>query len=163
MGVTRTSLTHPTRAVLAVLFATLVALSAACSNGGGDAITVGDPYVKAMPAGEMSAAFATLSNNTSSDIQVTAASSDAAEKTELHEMAMDGSAMVMREVESITIPANGSVQLEPGGLHVMLIGLTEALEPGAEITIILTLSTGDDITVTAVARDMPNAQESYHP
>ncbi|HIT75755.1 MAG TPA: copper chaperone PCu(A)C [Candidatus Avipropionibacterium avicola] len=146
----------------ALVVTALLALAAACSPSS-EAVTASDPYVKAMPAGEMTAAFVTLTNTTSSDIEVTAAHTDAAESTELHEMTMDGSAMVMQQVDAITIPANGSVTLEPGGFHLMLMGLTEALEPGAEITITLTLSTGDELTLTAVARDMANAQESYHP
>ena len=50
--------------------------------------------------------------------------------------------MRMREVESIELPAAGKVALEPGGLHIMLIDLVEALEPGERIDITLILDDG---------------------
>ncbi len=149
------------RPVLAILVAVVVAVTAGCSSNG-PTLTISDPHVKAMPAGEMSAAFATLANTTGDDIDIIGARSEAAETVELHEMVMDGPAMTMSAVEKIVVPAGGTIVLEPGGLHIMLIGLSADLEPGDDIEITLVLSDGEEISFTAVVRDMPNAQESYH-
>lgn len=153
--------TRIARPALAVLISAILALTAACSSSE-PVLTIADPYAKAMPAGEMTAAFATVTNTTGADIEIVEARSDAADMVELHEMTMDGSTMAMSAVDKIVVPADGSVTLEPGGLHVMLMGLVDDLNPGDDVTITLVLSTGDEITFTAVVRDMPNAQESYH-
>jgi copper(I)-binding protein len=47
--------------------------------------------------------------------QLIAASSPVAGEMQLHTMAMDGNVMKMREVKGIDVPANGSVELKPGG------------------------------------------------
>lgn len=151
--------------VLASLVGLVLLLSVAgCQDASDSGLTVEDAYVKAMPAGEMTAIFATLRNSTSEDITLVSAESAAAESTELHEMVMEDGSMVMRErPEGITVPAGEEVRLEPGGLHVMLIGLTADVEPGAEVTATLNTEDGEQIQITAVARDMANAQESYQP
>lgn len=128
-----------------------------------DGLTVDDPYVKAAAAGDMTAMFGHLVNPGGDDLTVVSASSDAADTVELHEMVMENGAMVMQEKpDGFVVPAGGTVELEPGGLHVMLIGLTRDIEPGAEVTVTLALGNGGEVEVTARAREMANAQESYH-
>lgn len=60
--------------------------------------------------------------------------------------------MQMRPVEKIEIPADGQVELAPGGLHIMLIGLQRALQPGDSIEVTLNFEQGDPLTVTATVR-----------
>jgi copper(I)-binding protein len=62
-----------------------------------------------------------------------------AESTELHTVKMKDGVMQMRPVEGgIDVPADGTVELKPGGFHVMLIGLTQDLKPGETFTVKLT-------------------------
>ncbi len=90
--------------------------------------------------------------------------SDAASTVELHEMVMDGGAMKMRPKDGgFVIPARGTVNLDPGGLHIMLIGLTRDIKAGDTVNAELELSDGTTIPVTAIGRDMANANESYDP
>jgi hypothetical protein len=100
--------------------------------------------------GGNSAAYMTLVNNGNADAAVVSASTDAAETVELHisEMNEQG-VMSMRPVEQIVIPANGQAVLQPGGLHVMLIGLTRDLTEGATVDLTLTLESGDELAITA--------------
>jgi periplasmic copper chaperone A len=56
-------------------------------------------------------------------------------------------------VERVALPAGQSVELKPGGLHVMLINLTGPIEPGSTIEITLDFETAPDLTVTAEVRD----------
>ncbi|MGD7706401.1 copper chaperone PCu(A)C [Microlunatus sp. Y2014] len=143
----------------------LVMLGAAgCQSQGSGAVTFDDGYVKAMPAGEMTAIFGVISNDTGADVTVVSASSEAAETVELHEMVMQDGQMVMRErAGGFVIPAGESMSLEPGGLHLMLIGLTSEIRAGDQVSATLTLADGSTIEVTATGRDMSNAQESYDP
>lgn len=63
--------------------------------------------------------------------------------------------MEMRQVDSVAVPAGGSVSLEPGGYHVMLMGLPEPLEVGSTFELTLTFETAGERTVTVEVRDSP--------
>ncbi len=67
--------------------------------------------------------------------------SPASERVELHTMSMQDGVMVMRRVPEIKLGAGKTVQLKPGGLHVMLIGLKAPLQEGQ--TVPLTLQVRD--------------------
>ena len=66
--------------------------------------------------------------------------------------AMSGE-MVMQEVDSIVIDAGGSVDLMPGGYHIMLMEIAAPLELGAEFDVTLTFAKAGKVTVTAEVRD----------
>ncbi len=102
-----------------------------------------------------SAAYGLLVNLTDTDDTLVSATTAASEVVELHEMTMgDNDVMQMRPVEGgIVIPAGGTAWLKPGGLHVMLIGLTEALEADATIDLTLTFENSDAITLTVPIRE----------
>jgi copper(I)-binding protein len=61
--------------------------------------------------------------------------------------------MVMQEVDSVVIDADGSVDLMPGGYHIMLMELAAPLELGAKFEVTLTFATAGKITVVAEVRD----------
>ncbi|MEN3026965.1 MAG: copper chaperone PCu(A)C [Chlorobiota bacterium] len=87
----------------------------------------------ARPAGKAipSAAYGVIVNTgTRADTLLEAATAQAG-RTELHETVRDATGrMQMRKIERIVIPARDSVVLRPGGLHVMLYDLQQALRPG---------------------------------
>ncbi|WP_062519393.1 copper chaperone PCu(A)C [Demequina silvatica] len=124
------------------------------------ALTVTDPWVKtAVPEDMMSAAFGTLTNTTDEDITVVAATSDAFPTLELHEV-VDGS---MQAIDGgFAIPAGESLTLEPGGLHLMIMELPEAIEAGDEVDFTLELSSGETVDFTATAKDFDGGNEEYH-
>ncbi len=62
-------------------------------------------------------------------------------------------AMTMQQVSSIDVPAGGSVSLEPGGFHVMLLDLPDPLELGETFDLVLVTATGDEIVVPIEVRD----------
>ena len=68
-------------------------------------------------------------------------------------MSMGSGEMVMQEVESIAIPAGETVELKPGGYHIMLIDLVAPLETGQEFDIVLTFANAGEVTVTVVVAD----------
>ena len=134
--------------------------TAAAQDAGLDELEVRDPWAKAADAG-MSAAFGTLHNPTDGDMVVVAASSPSSPMVELHEtVEVDGVAQ-MREVEGFTVPAGGDVVLEPGGNHLMLMGLTAPLTPGAEVTVVLELADGTTLDVVAPVKEFAGANETY--
>jgi periplasmic copper chaperone A len=66
---------------------------------------------------------------------------------------MNGGMMQMREVDRIDIPAGGTVLLEPGGFHVMLLELQTPLVPGDTVDVTLTFELAGERTVTAEVRE----------
>ena len=74
------------------------------------------------------------------------------------EGAMSGSTMAgegmmtMQEVESVPVPAGGTVTFKPGGYHVMLIDLVAPLEVGQTVPLTLTFAKAGRIEVTATVR-----------
>ncbi|BCJ50627.1 hypothetical protein Asp14428_21020 [Actinoplanes sp. NBRC 14428] len=126
-------------------------------------LTVRDPWVKAGRAGEMTAAFGVLVNDTDADITVAGAQSPAS-PLELHEMAMKDGKMVMRPKEGgFVIKARGTHELGPGGDHLMLMKPAEAIEAGDEVAFTLTLADGTTVPFTAIAKPFAGAGESYDP
>jgi copper(I)-binding protein len=93
-----------------------------------------------------------LVNNSANADAIVKAESDVAKTVELHNVIMENNVMQMRQVEAIEVPANGQVELKPGGFHVMLIGLTRDLKEGDEVVIKLTTRSGKTIEVKAPVR-----------
>jgi copper(I)-binding protein len=120
-----------------------------------EGITVNDPYVRAVPPGQPnSASFMVLHNKGEKGSALTAASSPAAEVVELHTHTMEEGMMRMREVEKIDLPAGEVVKLQPGGLHVMLIGLKQKLVPDELVPLTLTFEDGSSLQVDAPVRKL---------
>lgn len=65
----------------------------------------------------------------------------------------DSGAMTMKQVEGIDIPADGSVNLEPGGFHIMLFDLAGPLKAGDTIPVTLTFEQAGEVKVDAEVRD----------
>ncbi len=71
------------------------------------------------------------------------ARSSAAGAVEIHEMRMDGNTMRMRAIEGLDIPAGRSVDLKPGGYHLMLVNLKQPLKAGEEWPVTLVFEAAD--------------------
>ncbi len=121
--------------------------------GAADAVQALDPYVRAMPPGQsVSAAFLGLSNTGEEDHALVAVETPAAMMAEMHEHTMADGMMQMRELEKIDLPAGATVELKPGGLHLMLMGLKSQLVPGDQVDITLIYEDGSKATVKAPVR-----------
>ncbi|WP_345987329.1 copper chaperone PCu(A)C [Sulfurimonas sp. HSL1-2] len=113
-------------------------------------IEVSGIYVREVPPNlPNSAAFMELKNPTDKPVALVSAASTAAKTVELHEHVNVDGMMQMRQIPKIDIPAGGTTMLQPGGLHVMLIGLTQKLKAGENVTITLNFSDGESITLEA--------------
>jgi copper(I)-binding protein len=126
-----------------------------------DTLSVEAPYVRAVPPGQPnSAAFMTLTNTGEVPLALVAAESDAAATVELHTHSMADGMMQMRKIERIDLPPAERVELKPGGLHVMLIGLDEQLKPGMEVALTLILDDDSRIPLTAPVRRIDGKMHS---
>lgn len=104
-------------------------------------------------AGDRGAAYMTITNNGDGDDALIGASSDVADATEVHESVMDGDQATMKQVDRVEIAAGASVELKPGGYHVMFIGLKEPLMTGDTISVELEFENAGKITVEVAVRE----------
>ncbi|MEY2736003.1 MAG: hypothetical protein RLZ58_1412 [Pseudomonadota bacterium] len=72
-------------------------------------------------------------------MKLVGAASPAAGVTEVHEMKMEGNVMRMRAITALDLPAGQTVELKPGGYHVMLMDLKAALPKDTTVPITLML------------------------
>ncbi|WP_431930080.1 copper chaperone PCu(A)C [Nonomuraea jabiensis] len=127
------------------------------------ALTITDPWIKTSEKG-MTAAFGTLVNNTDAELTIVSGTSPLSPKVELHEVVDSGGKMVMRPKKGgFVIPARGTHQLTPGGDHIMLMDITDKVEPGAEVPFTMTLADGATMQFTALGKDFAGGKEDYQP
>lgn len=141
---------------LSLIFS-LLAVSTAAFAGSADDVTVSDPYVRqAPPNASASAAFMVLRNTGAGEAKLIGASNTASKVSELHTHINDNGVMRMRQVAEIVIPAHGETRLQPGGFHVMMIGLKAPLNEGETVPFTLNFADGSSKTLTLkVLRMMP--------
>jgi hypothetical protein len=119
---------------LALLAAGLPACAAAAAPA---RVEVTEAWVRATVEGQ-SGSGAYMRLRSREDARLVGASSPVADKVEIHEMRVVDDRMTMRRIESLALPAHTTVALERG-LHVMLIGLHRALQPGQTVPLTLHL------------------------
>jgi len=148
------------------VFAALAVLAlAACANAGPapeGGVQVSDAWVRATAfggadagayehpaAGEFgnSAAYMTIRNTGAAGDYLVGVETDVAAAAELHTVEDNGGMLAMWPVEAIEIPAQGRTELAPGGYHVMLIGLKQALKEGSQFPLTLTFEKAGSVTL----------------
>lgn len=101
-------------------------------------------YVRGLPPGQsVTAAFMTLRNGGDEELVFTSASTPVADKVEFHQHSHDDGMMRMRQIPALRIAAGAELQLAPGHLHMMLIGLQRVLAEGDTVVIELCTESAD--------------------
>lgn len=105
----------------------------------GDFITIDNSWVREVPPGSsVSAVYMTINNNGEDD-RLVAISSDISENAELHtSMVNENDVASMEMMKVLDIPSGETVELKPGGMHIMLIGLKESLVDKKSVNLELT-------------------------
>lgn len=127
-------------------------------------VTFSDQWASSTEKG-MAAVFGTFSNTGHHAARIVSGSSPAAGRVEIHEVvpAEDGSNTMQPKEGGVTVPAGGSHALVPGGDHLMLMDLTEPLQPGSDVTVTVMFEDGSTLPVTAQVRDFAGGNEEYRP
>ncbi|MBU3577754.1 copper chaperone PCu(A)C [Polynucleobacter sp. UK-Kesae-W10] len=113
-----------------------------------DAIKIENAYTRATaPGQQVAGGFMKIENKGNNGDQLLSASSPAAGEVQLHEMAMDGNVMKMRQVKDIAVPAGGSVELKPGGYHLMFLNLKGPFVAGETVPVKLKFAKAGDVEV----------------
>lgn len=139
----------------------LAALSAEAHDYNLGDLKIVHPWSRATPAqAPTGAAFMTIINNGATD-RLLKAASDAAKVTELHTHIMDGQVMRMRQVQDIDVAGGAETKFQPGGLHVMLIGLKAPLKEGATFPLTLTFEKAGTVTVEVTVQGIADKSPSH--
>lgn len=140
---------HLPAAILAALFLAIPAAHAG--------VDVADPWVRATVAQQkVTGAFMKITSSV--DARLIEIRSPIAAVAEIHEMTMEGDKMKMRAVPALALPAGTTVELRPGGYHVMLLGLVAQAREGETVPVTLTIETADGretVEIAAPVRPLP--------
>ena len=138
----------------------------ACSTLYAQTVEVKDAWVRAtVPGQKGTGAFM---NITAKDgAKLVGASSPVAGVVEVHEMKMDGDIMRMRAVPVLELPAGQTVQLKPGGYHVMLMELKQGLPKDSTVPLTLRLQDAHGVETrmevsVPVSMTAPGAKAADH-
>jgi periplasmic copper chaperone A len=138
----------------------LAALAAQAHSFKLGAIEIGHPYARATAPGQPSGGgYLSLSNAGAND-RLLSASAEVSKAVELHTMSMEGDVMRMRQVDAIELPAGKKVELKPGGLHIMFIGLKAPLKQGDKFPLKLKFEKAGEVTVE-VSVEVPEPSHKH--
>ena len=123
------------------------------------AATVGDlrifdPWVRTT-TNDVSAGYLRVESNGAADTLVSA-KANITQMVQLHEVVTEGASSKMQPKEGgFPVPAGGTVELKPGGFHIMLMDLTKPLKEGDNVELELTFEKAGTVKVTAPVRPAP--------
>jgi copper(I)-binding protein len=113
----------------------LVALTACTAD---TPISVSGAWIRLPPSdGAPAAAYMTINNHGAADLVLTDVQSPKFARIEIHETRMQDGVMQMRPIERITLAPGSSLELKPGGVHLMLLRPTTPLVEGEKIALTL--------------------------
>ena len=112
-------------------------------------LTISAAWTRATPKGApVGGGYLTITNNGPASDRLIGGSSDTATRFEIHDMTMDNGIMKMRPVDAgIEIKPGQTVELKPGGYHVMFVGLKTPFAQGDHVKAILKFEKAGDISV----------------
>lgn len=112
-----------------------------------DHVKVENAWVRATAPGQpVAGGFLDLTAD--ADMKLVGGHSPVSSSLELHTMKMDNGVMVMRQLKEMALPKGQTVQLRPGGLHIMFIGLKKQIREGDKVPVNLTLQNAAGKTQT---------------
>lgn len=139
------------------LLATLLALGLGLTSMAQAQVTVKDAWVRATVA-QQTATGAFMQIHSAKDARLLELRSPVAALVELHKMEMTDNVMKMRAIDTLDLPAGKTLELKPGGYHVMLMELKAQVKEGDIIPLTLVVEDKDKkrqtIELKAVARSM---------
>ena len=118
-------------------------------------VMIHEPWARAsLGNAPNSAAYMTLETTGEQPDRLVASSSPVAQKAQPHRHVMDGGVARMRPVDAVEVAPGAPTVLEPGGLHIMLIGLKQKLAAGDRVPLTLVFERAGEITIEAPVRGM---------
>ncbi len=129
-----------------------LALAAAAHAGEAQSIQASAAWIRVLPGNLPAGGYVSLHNKGSRAAAVVAADSPAYAQVMLHESSSEGGMSRMSEVKSLAIPPHASMQLAPGGYHLMLMQARQPVTPGHVVTVTLHFADGSELPVQFATR-----------
>ena len=112
-----------------------IALALLCGAAQAQNVEVKDAWIRTSVQGQMSTG-AFMKITARENMTLVSASTPVAGVAEVHEMKMEGDVMKMRVVKGgLDLPVGKTVELAPGGYHLMMMDLKAALPKGSRVWI----------------------------
>jgi periplasmic copper chaperone A len=113
-------------------------------------ITVASPWTRATPGGaKVAGGYLKVTNSSTAADKLVGGTTDIAGRVEVHEMSMSGGVMQMRPLNAgLELKAGQSVELKPGGYHLMFLDLKRQLKEGDTIKATLQFEKAGTVDVT---------------
>ena len=144
-------------AVVGAALVTVVPASA------GESLQAENAWVPWAPPGlKVHVAYMTIVNRGATDQIIVSAGSTDYERIELHRSVIKDGVSTMEAIGEVKVPANGRIEFEPTGLHLMLIGPRRPPALDGHVQIVLRLSSGEEVDVSAVIRRRDDAGHGAH-
>ena len=125
-------------------------------------VQIENAYTRAtVPGQQVAGGFMKIENKGGVDLLVSA-SSPVAGEVQLHEMAMEGNVMKMRQVKDIPVPAGGAVELKPGGMHLMFMNIKAPLTAGDTVPVKLKFAKAGEVEVKMPVNAIGNPGAMKH-
>ncbi|PTM51143.1 DUF1775 domain-containing protein [Phreatobacter oligotrophus] len=133
------------------------------------ALRIGQAWTRATPGGaRVAGGYLTVTNTGTTPDRLVGGAAAFAERVEIHEMATQNGVMTMRPITGgLAIAPGQTVELKPGGLHVMFMGLNRPLAEGQSVTVTLEFETAGKIDINLAvgglgARSAPAGEHHHH-
>jgi copper(I)-binding protein len=129
----------------------------------GESVKAENAWVPWAPPGlKVHVAYMTIVNRGATDQVIVSAESIDYERIELHRSVIKNGVSTMQSIDEVSVPANGRVEFAPTGLHLMLIGPRRPQAVDGRVQIVLRLSGGEEVDVSAVVRRRDDASHGAH-
>lgn len=117
-------------------------------------IAIDEPWARAGAKGKTAAAYMLITNVSGKPDRIAAVSSPDAAEAVIHETGIDSNGVAsMKQVSHVDLDSGAPLIFEPGGLHVMLMGLTRSLKPGDRLTVVFRFQSSGTLHVTVPILD----------
>jgi copper(I)-binding protein len=139
-------------AALVVTGAISMITGAALVYGGSGTVTAHGAWARPAPEGETAAVYLTIDNTTGSTARVVEGETAAAARVELHRTVIDDDVARMQSLDTLDIPPNDTLRIEPPGTHLMLIDLQRDLVEGTTFPLTLAFESGETTTLDVLVQ-----------
>lgn len=140
----------------ATLLAGIVLLAAGSASAHGyklGSLEIGHPWARATPKGAtVGGGYLKITNNGTTPDRLVSGSSPIAARFEVHEMSMDNGVMKMRPLkDGVEIKPGQTVELKPGGMHIMLVDLKAPIKAGDHVKGTLVFEKAGSVDIEYIA------------
>lgn len=149
--------------VLSVLSAATIIFAAGVSQAKAS-LKFENPRIFApLKGASMTAGYVEIKNTSDKEIEIVLKSVEKFKAVETHETLEENGKMAMKKVESFKVPAKGTLELKPGGRHLMLFDPSETLKEGSSLKAIFSVD-GKDETVKfkVIPRQQATEEHGHH-